>query len=326
MTTLPQAYSGTEPYVAVSYATVDTDRIDPIIRGMLERGFRVWHGADQSLDTIAEHLSQCQCILIFVTAAGLETQSLRREINFSIDLNKNLLVVYLEDVTLSAGMRLQLGTIQAMFRQRHSTLDAFLDKLLEAKTLKDCFTPVTQLGLPAEDADNATIVIPNGLTADAYYQGGVQENAQKHFDIAAEWFRAAAARGSTDAMCWLGFYYEKELVEPKDNFETSDYWLRKAANKGNKTARGILNFQKAHNIIFKKGSISGDTTSLVINTTKDLTDGAKKGNPIAQYYLSILYSRHYVITILPRSDSWYSEQCSKWRRLAEAQGLVDMRK
>lgn len=324
MTNLPQAYSGSEPYVAISYAAVDTDKVSPIIQGMLERGFRVWHGADESLDTIAEHLTECQCIIVFVTAAGLETQSLRREINFSIDLNKNLLVVYLEDVTLSAGMRLQLGTIQAMFRQRHSTLASFLDELLDAKILKGCFTPAAP-ATPTEYIEEDAIVVPEGLTAEAYYQGGVKENFLKHFDIAAEWFRVAAAKGNTDAMCWLGFYYDKELTEPKDQFESRDYWLRKASNKGSKTARGILNFQKAHGIIFRKGEISGDTTSLVISVTKDLTDGAKKGDPIAQYYLSIMYRRQYVITILPRSDSWYIDQTCKWKQKAEAQGLVDTR-
>ena len=324
MTNLPQAYLGSEPYVSISYAPVDADKVSPIIQGMLERGFRVWHGADESLDTIAEHLTQCQCIIVFVTAAGLETQSLRREINFSIDLNKNLLVVYLEDVTLSAGMRLQLGTIQAMFRQRHNTLASFLDELLDAKILKGCFTPVAPTA-PAEYIEGERIVVPEGLTAESYYQGGVKENFLKHFDIAAEWFRAAAQKGSVDAMCWLGFYYDKELVKPKDQYESKDYWLRKASNKGSKTARGILNYQKAHNTIFRKGEISGDTTSLVISITQDLKESAKKGDPIAQYYLSIMYRRHYVITILPRSDSWYLDQSCKWKRKAEEQGLVDKR-
>lgn len=327
MTNLPQAYSGTESYVAISYAAADADKVSPIIQGMLERGFRVWHGADESLDTIAEHLTECQCIIVFVTAAGLETQSLRREINFSIELNKNLLVVYLEDVTLSAGMRLQLGTIQAMFRQRHSTLDSFLDELLDAKILKSCFTPAAPAA-PAEYIEEEAIVVPDGLTAEAYYQGGVKENRLKHFDIAAEWFRAAAQKGGVDAMCWLGFYYDKELAEPKDQFESSKYWFARAAGNGSPTARGYLEFKKALPLL--RDYLYGRRKEYpsFYNAYAPLRIGVKRGDPVAMYYLGEMHTECVVgyLRLWRNTDRWQRHYGYKLKRMAAERGLVDARK
>ena len=325
MTTLPQHYTGSEDYAAVCYTEADAQAIAPLLRGMQERGFRVWHGADQPLETIAEHLTQCTCIIIFISDAGLQNQSLRRQINFSIELNKNLLIVYLEDVNLSAGMRLQLGTIQAMFRQRHATLDDFLDELLKARILEGCFTPKAPV-MPAENAADLSLTVPDGLTADEYYKGGIRENLSKNFDFASEWFRAAAMRGHTDAMCWLAFYYSKKLAIPKNPSEDSTYWLLKASNSGSKTARGILDLQNANAQMSRTGKMSSDIVSILIKTGKNLTDEAKKGNAIAQYYLSKLYYREHYITILPRSKSWYRNRGNMWSRKAEAQGLVDKRK
>lgn len=325
MTTLPQPYAGSEDYAAVCYTEADGQRIAPILQGMQERGFRVWHGGDQPLETVAEHLTQCNCIILFISDAGLQDQSLRREINFSIELNKNLLVVYLEDVSLSAGMRLQLGTIQAMFLQRHGTLEAFLDELLVAKILEDCFTPKAP-AIPEAHEVAASGAVPEGLTPEEYYKGGIRENQSKQFDSAAEWFRAAAMRGHTDAMCWLAFYYSKKLAAPKNPAENSNYWLIKASNSGNKTARGILDYEKANAQMFNTGTMSGDTVSILIKAGKNLTEGAQKGNAIAQYYLSRLYYREHFITVLPRPKSWYGKQGYLWRSKAEAQGLVDKRK
>lgn len=321
MTTLPQHYTGSEDYAAVCYAEADAQAIEPILRGMQDRGFRIWHGTDQPLETVAEHLTQCRCIIIFISAAGVQEQSMRRQINFSIELNKNLLIVYLEDVNLSAGMRLQLGTIQAMFRQRHATVDAFLDELLKARILEGCFTPKAP-AKPEENAADPSLTVPDGLTADGYYKGGIQENLSKNFDFASEWFRAAAMRGHTDAMCWLAFYYSKKLAMPKNPSEDSTYWLLKASNSGSKTARGILDLQNADNQMTRTGKMSGEVVSILIKIGKNLTAEAKRGNAIAQYYLSKLYYREHYITVLPRSRSWYCKRGNMWSRKAEAQGLT----
>ena len=39
----PIAYSGDEPYLFISYAHKDSERVLPVILSLQEKGFRVWY-------------------------------------------------------------------------------------------------------------------------------------------------------------------------------------------------------------------------------------------------------------------------------------------
>ena len=136
----PRAYEGGESYIFISYAHADSDRVLPVISGLQERGYRVWYDAGIEAGTewpeyIAEHLDGCSCFLAFISEHSLNSHNCRREINFAIELRKEPLVVYLEDVQMSLGMRMQLGSLQAMFRNRHSSLESFLDELCASQVM-----------------------------------------------------------------------------------------------------------------------------------------------------------------------------------------------
>lgn len=139
----PEAYAGNEPYIFISYAHVDTPRIMPIISGLQERGFRVWYDAGIEPGTeyseyIGEQVNGCGVLLSFMSANSASSRYCRNEIGLAIDLNKNLLVIYLEEVELSLGMRLELRPLQHMFYDRQASLDSFLDELCKSKLLASC--------------------------------------------------------------------------------------------------------------------------------------------------------------------------------------------
>ena len=136
-------YEGNAPYIFISYAHKDVDMVLPIIYGLQERGYRIWYDVGIEAGTewpeyIAEHLANAACVIAFISEAALDSQNCRREINFAIELRKDPLVVYLEDVHLSLGMRMQLGSLQAMFRQRHNNTESFLEQLCKAQCILPC--------------------------------------------------------------------------------------------------------------------------------------------------------------------------------------------
>ena len=138
-----RAYEGREPYIFISYAHKDMAKVLPIIEGLAEKGFRIWYDAGIEAGTewpeyIAEHLENCAAFVAFISEAAIASKNCRREINFAIDLDKEPLAIYLEEVKLTAGMRMQLGTLQAMFYYRHPSLTSFVDSLAEAKSLQGC--------------------------------------------------------------------------------------------------------------------------------------------------------------------------------------------
>ena len=137
------AYEGNEPYIFISYSHKDSDSVLPIIEALQQKGFRIWYDSGIQAGTewpefIAGRLMNCHAVIAFMSRSAQDSHNCRREIHFSIELKKELLVVYLEDVELSPGMRLQLGALQAMFRKNSASDEEFISRLSGAAMLKNC--------------------------------------------------------------------------------------------------------------------------------------------------------------------------------------------
>ena len=184
-------YNGNEPYIFISYAHKNSDVVVPIIEALANNGFRVWYDAGIEAGTewpeyVAEKLLGSSVVIAFISKAALESQNCRREINYSISHNKDVLSVYIEDVTLTPGMEMQLSTTQAMFYDR-APYETFLQQLMGAAILTPCtdnrasssgaaaqaqkaaptFSPDFEVEngvLKKYLGDAETVVIPQGIT------------------------------------------------------------------------------------------------------------------------------------------------------------------
>lgn len=139
-------YEGKEKYIFISYAHKDGDRVLPILKAMADDGFRLWYDSGIEAGTewpeyIEERLIDASVVLAFMSPAAVDSQNCRNEINFALELKKEVLVVYLEETTLRKGMRLQLNSTQSLFRNKHRTEASFMKELLGAKILADCRIP-----------------------------------------------------------------------------------------------------------------------------------------------------------------------------------------
>lgn len=140
---MPIAYEGSKPYIFVSYSHRDTKLVMRIMDYLQKAGYRVWfdggiEAGSEWPEYIASHLSKCECFLSFISETFVESQNCRRELNFALDLKKPVLNVYIEEVELTAGMRMQLGLSQAMFRNNFKTEADFLEVLSGATILTHC--------------------------------------------------------------------------------------------------------------------------------------------------------------------------------------------
>ena len=136
-------YQGNDHYIFISYAHADSDRVLPVAEALQNSGFRVWYDSGIEAGTewpeyIEERLANSKVVLVFMTPAAVESRNCRNEINFALELKKEILVVYLEETTLLKGMRLQLNSTQSMFRAHHRSEETFLKALLEARVLQCC--------------------------------------------------------------------------------------------------------------------------------------------------------------------------------------------
>lgn len=121
MGTLGGAYTGTSPFIFVSYAHKNTEIVEPIIRKLQKEGYHVWYDTNIELgsswdEDIASHVEDCHLFIAMISKEYLESDNCKDELNFARDENKKMLLIYLDDSTLSGGMRMRLGRLQALFK------------------------------------------------------------------------------------------------------------------------------------------------------------------------------------------------------------------
>jgi hypothetical protein len=135
------AYLGDEPFVFVSYAHKDREAVFAELARLRQMGCRIWY--DEGIrpggewpEEIEAALERCSHFLVFLTDHAVSSRNVRNEINLAIEMRKAFVAVHLEETRLTGGLRLQIGSRQAIFRhnlsqeQYHRKLDQALPRPL----------------------------------------------------------------------------------------------------------------------------------------------------------------------------------------------------
>ena len=141
---IPTAYEGKEPYIFVSYAHKDSEKVVPVVRALKDAGFRVWY--DEGLvqgenyhEDIAEHIALCTTALVFLSSASANSTYCKMEIEYAFSCGKKLSVVYLEEnVALSPGIQLLLNSIQSLMYSDYGSQEDFTQALFQTPCLQIC--------------------------------------------------------------------------------------------------------------------------------------------------------------------------------------------
>ena len=133
------------PYVFISYAHLDSSVVIPCINAMKKFGINTWYdegiqAGSEWPEYIAERVVECTKFVLFVSKANLNSQNCKRELNFAISRKKDILTIYIEDVQLSPGMEMQLGTYQAIYKNRYSDDLSFYNILCTEQYFDECKT------------------------------------------------------------------------------------------------------------------------------------------------------------------------------------------
>jgi len=155
-----------EKYVFISYAHANSDKVLPIINAMRSHGIQAWYdegivAGSEWPEFIAEKVVNCTAFVLFVSDAYLVSQNCKRELNFAISRKKQILSVFLEDVQLSPGVEMQLGTYQAIYRNRFADNASFYSSLCQEPFFDICrIVTDTQQSAPPPVALQATPTRP----------------------------------------------------------------------------------------------------------------------------------------------------------------------
>lgn len=114
-----KAYTGAHGYAFMSYSHKDEEKIKPLIEKLQSVGCNIWYDegilpADEWAETIAKKLASASLFFLILSENAVASQNVKREIYFAVSHNLPILTFYLESVSLSQGLEMQLGISQAV--------------------------------------------------------------------------------------------------------------------------------------------------------------------------------------------------------------------
>ena len=117
------AYRGNEPYVFVSYAHADADKVFSEIRRFNNAGFHLWYDegispGNEWPEEIASAIDNCSGFVVMISPKSIISENVRNEVGFAISENKPFLAIFLEETDLGQGLRLQIGSRNVIYKYR----------------------------------------------------------------------------------------------------------------------------------------------------------------------------------------------------------------
>ena len=129
-----------KPYIFISYSHKDSDKVYEIIQKLNDSGYNVWYdgGIDPGTEwdqNIASHVKGCSYFVAFISQGYISSENCKDELNYARDLDKERLLVYLEDVALPDGLAMRMNRMQAIWwnRYTHSNMDEAFEKLFSSQ-------------------------------------------------------------------------------------------------------------------------------------------------------------------------------------------------
>lgn len=356
MSTQPTAYNGHEPYIYASFTPEDSQTVIPLIARLQKKGFRIcyYDGPQSTADEIeytAQKIYNSSCFIVFLSRHCANSKRCIREINFAISLRKEPLAVFLETFDMTLGLQMQLGSMQALYRDRHDNIDSFLDELSTTDMMLPCRTlgadeyleraktlyaakkyeEAAPLLRKAADLDDPEAQLILSFCYDSGY--GVPIDRA----IGAEWRAKAATSGYAPAQTALGLNYRYGVGVPQDLHKAVSLF-REAAEKGDKDAQSLLSeccklidaisiseintdqcpaedmYEKGMEYFFDQDADADTSRSAMVFW---LTQAARRSHAQAQYWLGLCYAKGIGV-----SSPDYA-QAAHWYGLAANQGHMD---
>lgn len=125
-----EAYTGTEPYLFVSYSHRDTNLVYPILDRLFDCKYRIWYdesceNGNDFRDELRSRIEAAEAVILFVSEASMASPFCGMEIIVARENGKKLFPIFLDDVEIPPAFQILLANTH------HSTTEN-LDRLIKS--------------------------------------------------------------------------------------------------------------------------------------------------------------------------------------------------
>lgn len=137
-----KTYNGSAPYLFVSYAHKDSERVLPFIEELDRYDYRLWYDAGINVgsnwpEVVASHLLNSSKVIFFISESFLRSQNCIREVNYAVAERKEMLCVLMDDVKLSEDLSMQLSTVRKITMSTFSETTEKIREVLGSSLIGD---------------------------------------------------------------------------------------------------------------------------------------------------------------------------------------------
>ncbi len=136
-------YSGRAPYIFVSYAHRNKEKVFPMIRTLQQDGYRIWfdEGIDPGTewaDNIALHLSSARFFIACMSGEYLESTNCSDELAYARVLKLPILLIYLEPLQLEDANKMRYEDCPSVACDLLSDAESFCKAVAQAENIQIC--------------------------------------------------------------------------------------------------------------------------------------------------------------------------------------------
>lgn len=158
-----KTYNGNEPYLFISYAHRDADKVLPFIEELDKDNYRLWYDAGINVganwpEVVASHLLNAKKVVFFISKAFLDSQNCLREVNYAVAERKDMLCVLMDDIRLPEDMAMQLSTVRKIKMTSLKETMELIKEELDMSFIGDGISGYEQIGRNRSSANIWRIV------------------------------------------------------------------------------------------------------------------------------------------------------------------------
>tara|TARA_B000000441_G_C21738575_1_gene351840 strand:- start:84 stop:1754 length:1671 start_codon:yes stop_codon:yes gene_type:complete len=164
------AYEGEDAYLFISYSHQDAHLVYPEMHQLRDAGYNIWYdegvaASNEWPEEIAKAVLGCSVFVCFISPRATESINCRNEINLALNEKKPFLAIHLEETELPPGLRLRMGDLQAVIKDKISP-DRYLSKIIS--TLDQLLGRKAKVNLGAVEKASSLFVSRDGQTFGPY--------------------------------------------------------------------------------------------------------------------------------------------------------------
>jgi hypothetical protein len=165
-----EAYEGEDPYLFISYSHQDAHFVYPEITQLRDAGYNIWYdegvaASNEWPEEIANAVLGCSVFVCFISPRATDSINCRNEINLALNEKKPFLAIHLEETDLPPGLRLRMGDLQAILKDKIPT-ERYLSKV--TSTLDQLLGRKQKVNLGAAEKASSLFVSREGQTFGPY--------------------------------------------------------------------------------------------------------------------------------------------------------------